>query len=408
MLLTAAQVVTPARILAPGWLRLEGDRIAEVGEGAPPRAGRPRPRRRDRRPRLRRHPRARRRRRVLRQRYGGRGRRGGRDPPRPRHHVDGGEPGHRHPRADGRRRPRAGPARAGRPARRHPPRGAVAEPAALRAPTSPARSPTPDPASVDALLDAGDGAVRMVTLAPELPGGLDAVRRLVDAGVRRRDRPHRRDVRRGARRRSTRAPGSAPTSSTRCARSTTATPARSARCSTPPPTSSSSPTACTCTPPCCARSSRPSPGAASWSPTRWRPRARPTATTGSARWPSRCATASPGSPTDGDGAIAGSTLTMDAAVRFAVRDGRAAAARRRARRQHRTRAGLGPRRRRRPRGRPPGRPRRARRRPRGGAGDARGGVDDELSVSPSSSRGSGPRRTASAGRRTPPAPAARR
>ena len=35
----------------------------------------------------------------------------------------------------------------------------------------------PDPASVDRLLDAGGGAVRMVTLAPELDGGLDAVRR---------------------------------------------------------------------------------------------------------------------------------------------------------------------------------------------------------------------------------------
>jgi len=41
----------------------------------------------------------------------------------------------------------------------------------------------PDPADVDSLLAAGDGAVRMVTLAPELPGGLDAVRRLDAAGV---------------------------------------------------------------------------------------------------------------------------------------------------------------------------------------------------------------------------------
>ena len=36
VLLTADQVVTPARVLAPGWLLLDGDRITEVGEGAPP------------------------------------------------------------------------------------------------------------------------------------------------------------------------------------------------------------------------------------------------------------------------------------------------------------------------------------------------------------------------------------
>ncbi len=41
----------------------------------------------------------------------------------------------------------------------------------------------PDPASVAALLAAADGALRLVTLAPELPGGIDAVRRFVDAGV---------------------------------------------------------------------------------------------------------------------------------------------------------------------------------------------------------------------------------
>ena len=36
MLLSAAQVVTPARVLAPGWLRLEGGRIAGIGAGPPP------------------------------------------------------------------------------------------------------------------------------------------------------------------------------------------------------------------------------------------------------------------------------------------------------------------------------------------------------------------------------------
>jgi N-acetylglucosamine-6-phosphate deacetylase len=41
----------------------------------------------------------------------------------------------------------------------------------------------PAPAAIDELLTAGGGAVRMVTLAPELPGGLDAVGRLADAGV---------------------------------------------------------------------------------------------------------------------------------------------------------------------------------------------------------------------------------
>ena len=41
----------------------------------------------------------------------------------------------------------------------------------------------PEAADVARLLAAGDGAVRMVTLAPELPGGLDAVRRLTAAGV---------------------------------------------------------------------------------------------------------------------------------------------------------------------------------------------------------------------------------
>ncbi|MFV0496311.1 N-acetylglucosamine-6-phosphate deacetylase [Mycobacterium sp.] len=41
----------------------------------------------------------------------------------------------------------------------------------------------PDPAEVDALLDAADGAISMVTLAPELPGADTAISRFVDAGV---------------------------------------------------------------------------------------------------------------------------------------------------------------------------------------------------------------------------------
>jgi N-acetylglucosamine-6-phosphate deacetylase len=40
-----------------------------------------------------------------------------------------------------------------------------------------------DAAAVDQLVAAGRGTLRQVTLAPEQPGGLDAVRRFVDAGV---------------------------------------------------------------------------------------------------------------------------------------------------------------------------------------------------------------------------------
>lgn len=41
----------------------------------------------------------------------------------------------------------------------------------------------PDLAEIDRVLAAGRGTVAMVTLAPELPGGLEAVSRFVDAGV---------------------------------------------------------------------------------------------------------------------------------------------------------------------------------------------------------------------------------
>lgn len=52
-------------------------------------------------------------------------------------------------------------------------RGAHAESALL----------APDPAVVDRLLAAAAGTLRQVTIAPELSGALDAIRRLVDAGV---------------------------------------------------------------------------------------------------------------------------------------------------------------------------------------------------------------------------------
>jgi N-acetylglucosamine-6-phosphate deacetylase len=41
----------------------------------------------------------------------------------------------------------------------------------------------PTPAHVDALLAAGEGVLRQVTIAPELDGALDAIRRIVDRGV---------------------------------------------------------------------------------------------------------------------------------------------------------------------------------------------------------------------------------
>ncbi|GBG37124.1 N-acetylglucosamine-6-phosphate deacetylase [Mycobacterium montefiorense] len=41
----------------------------------------------------------------------------------------------------------------------------------------------PEPAEINGLLAAGEGAIRMVTLAPERPGSSEAIRRLLDAGV---------------------------------------------------------------------------------------------------------------------------------------------------------------------------------------------------------------------------------
>lgn len=41
----------------------------------------------------------------------------------------------------------------------------------------------PDPAVLDRLIAAADGTLRVVTLAPELPGGFDLLRRIVEAGI---------------------------------------------------------------------------------------------------------------------------------------------------------------------------------------------------------------------------------
>ncbi len=41
----------------------------------------------------------------------------------------------------------------------------------------------PDPAEVDAVLAAGAGTIRMITLAPERPGSTAAIKRMVDAGI---------------------------------------------------------------------------------------------------------------------------------------------------------------------------------------------------------------------------------
>ena len=41
----------------------------------------------------------------------------------------------------------------------------------------------PDPAELNRVLAAGDGTIRMITLAPERTGGLAAIRRIVDAGA---------------------------------------------------------------------------------------------------------------------------------------------------------------------------------------------------------------------------------
>lgn len=79
----------------------------------------------------------------------------------------------------------------------------------------------PDVTALRHLLDAGAGSVRVVTLAPELPGGMDLVRETVAAGAI-ASVGHTDATFEEAGRRSRPARGWRRTSSTRCARSTTA------------------------------------------------------------------------------------------------------------------------------------------------------------------------------------------
>ena len=80
----------------------------------------------------------------------------------------------------------------------------------------------PAAADVGRLLSAGRGTVRMVTLAPELDGGLEAVRRVVGAGALAAVGHTDGRLRRHASPPSTRVPLSPPTSTTRCHLCTTA------------------------------------------------------------------------------------------------------------------------------------------------------------------------------------------
>jgi N-acetylglucosamine-6-phosphate deacetylase len=182
MLIAAGRVVTPARVFAPGWLLVDGDRIADVGPGAPPRAA---------------------------------------DVSLPDAIV---APGfvdiHAHG-GGGASFDGGSAEQAAAAARAHLAHGTTSMTASLvtdrvdglvqsvreladvvddgvltgihlegpwlspkhAGAHDPALLVDPKPEHVEALLDAGRGHVRMVTLAPELPGGLDAIRRLNAAGV---------------------------------------------------------------------------------------------------------------------------------------------------------------------------------------------------------------------------------
>ena len=182
LLLCAGRIVTPARVFAPGWVHLDGDRIADVGPGAPPRPA----------------------------------------------DLDLGAatvvPGFvdAHVHGGGGQSFDAGSAEAaGTVVRAHLAHGTTTMMASvvsdgyasltrslrelsalvedgllagihLEGPwLSPhhagahdrAKLAEPAPEQIDTLVEAGGGHLRMVTLAPELPGGLEAVRRLTAAGV---------------------------------------------------------------------------------------------------------------------------------------------------------------------------------------------------------------------------------
>lgn len=182
MLLAAGRLVTPARVFAPGWVDVEGPRVVDVGPGAPPREA----------------------------------------------DVDLGEatvvPGYvdAHTHGGGGSSFTSGtPEAAAAVARAHLLHGTTTIMASLvtDAPDRLAKSlheltplveegllaglhlegpwlsprhagahdpellTLPTPEHVEAFVEAGGGHLRMVTLAPELPGGLDAVRRLTATGV---------------------------------------------------------------------------------------------------------------------------------------------------------------------------------------------------------------------------------
>lgn len=200
MILTADRIITPGRMLAPGWVRVAGDRIAEVGEGRPPAAGATSPVVEARRPAT-------------------------AGASRPPLHLEGTlAPGFvdTHCHGGGGASFTTGDAEEARQvAEAHLAHGTTSlvaslvtdEVSALESHVrvlgelvddgvlagihlegpwlsrdfcgahEPSLLLPPSPEDVDRLLAAGGASLRMVTLAPELDGAIDAVRRIVDAGV---------------------------------------------------------------------------------------------------------------------------------------------------------------------------------------------------------------------------------